>query len=75
MVTTHVRPLMKVAGFTASAPTWRLTAPSGSIGVVNLQKSRWGDGDDLSFYVNLAIVPVTHAAVHSDTDVLPFLVR
>lgn len=57
MVQAHVGPPLRAAGFRGSAPTWRLTSPSGDVAIVNLQRSRWDHGDAVTFYVNLAVLP------------------
>ncbi|MBM2620611.1 DUF4304 domain-containing protein [Actinoplanes sp. LDG1-06] len=57
MVKTHVGPPLREAGFKGSAPTWRLRSPAGDVAIVNLQKSSYNDGDEVNFYVNLAVLP------------------
>ncbi|GAA1654077.1 DUF4304 domain-containing protein [Actinoplanes couchii] len=58
LVRTHVAPVLRAAGFRSASPTWRLTAPTGDMAIVNVQKSWYNDGDEVNFYVNLAILPV-----------------
>ncbi|MEV0560925.1 DUF4304 domain-containing protein [Dactylosporangium sp. NPDC050588] len=57
MVKMHVGPPLREAGFRGPAPTWRRRSPAGDIAVVNLQKSSYNDGDEVNFYVNLAVLP------------------
>jgi hypothetical protein len=44
-------PLLKAAGFSKSNSTWRKEQGE-SVAVLNLQKSRWGDG---AFYLNIGV--------------------
>jgi hypothetical protein len=57
MVRQQVGPVLRAAGFTGSAPTWRLRSGRGDFAVVNLAGSRWNTADEVRFDVNLALVP------------------
>jgi hypothetical protein len=57
MLRGQVAPVLRNAGFKKSATTWRLHSPHGDVAVINVQKSRWNTGNEVDFYVNLAIVP------------------
>jgi Domain of unknown function (DUF4304) len=59
MLRQHAHPPLRAAGYTRAAATWRRQSPHGDIAVVNMQKSRWDIGDEVTFYVNLAIVPAS----------------
>lgn len=53
-----VAPPLRAAGFQAAAATWRLSSPRGTLAIVNVQKSWDNDGDEVNFYVNLAVLPL-----------------
>lgn len=70
MLREHVAPLLRSAGFKKSATTWRRYSTHGDVAVINVQKSRWNAGDEVDFYVNLAIVPAVwweHLALELNT--------
>lgn len=57
LVREHVAPLMKRHGYKKAGLNWRLRReddPTGW-GVVNIQKSSWGNRDEILFYVNLGV--------------------
>jgi hypothetical protein len=53
----RVHPVLRGGGFKRSGTTWRLESPQHDFAVVNVQISRWNVGDEVNFYINLAIVP------------------
>lgn len=57
MMRQWIDPVLRGAGFTGSALTWCLRSSGGDFAVVNLQRSRWNTADEVSFEVNLAVVP------------------
>lgn len=52
-----VGPALRLEGFTGSGNTWRSRNNDGDWGIVNVQKSAWGSADEVSAYINLAILP------------------
>ncbi|GAA3209473.1 hypothetical protein GCM10010532_033220 [Dactylosporangium siamense] len=57
MLRESVGPVLREAGFTGTAPTWRLLSGRGDFAVVQLASSRWNTADEVRFEVNLALVP------------------
>jgi hypothetical protein len=57
MLRDGVGPVLRDAGFTGTAPTWRLLSGRGDFAVVNLERWRWNTADEVRFDVNLALVP------------------
>ncbi|WP_433205861.1 DUF4304 domain-containing protein [Dactylosporangium sp. CS-047395] len=53
----RITPVLRTAGFTGTAPTWRLRSALGDYAVLNLARSRWNTADEVRFDVNLALVP------------------
>jgi hypothetical protein len=56
-VANRITPRLRAAGFRGTAGNWSLTASSGDVAIVNLQKSRWNTANEVGFTVNLAVVP------------------
>ena len=52
-----VVPVLRREGYRGSFPTWRLTAPTGDVAVVNLQSSQWNSREQAQVFVNIAVVP------------------
>ena len=50
----ELRPLFKENGFRASSQNFILEARAECWVIVNFHESRWGDGDETTFYVNVA---------------------
>lgn len=57
-----VGPALRSAGFTGSAPTWRLRTDVGDWAVVNVQSSPWSTRDGVRCIVNIAVAPEPHLA-------------
>lgn len=52
-----VVPLLRANAFKGTSPTWVRTNDRGDAAVVNVQQSPWNTREEVSFYVNLAVVP------------------
>lgn len=54
----QVGPSVRRCGFTGSSGRWTLRDPtSGDVAVVQAQGSRWNSAEEVTFFVNLAVVP------------------
>ncbi|MCR6484277.1 DUF4304 domain-containing protein [Amycolatopsis sp. OK19-0408] len=57
MLRDRIGPALRAEGFTGTAPTWRLTAPTGDCAIVNVQSSSMTSATAVRFVVNMAVVP------------------
>lgn len=69
MLREQVGPLLRASGFKGSGGRWVLSdAGTGDMAIVQAQSSAWNSASTVSFYVNLAVVPVPWWTYLTDRD-------